>query len=67
MQVVFKNFPPFTNCISEIKNTQKNNAKDTDVVMSMYNLRSVRRRILQIFQKVFRSPGDHRLKYFMAH
>ena len=67
MQVVFKNCPPFTNCISEINNTQKNNAKDTNVVMSMYNLRSVRRRILQIFQKVFRSPGGHRLKYFMAH
>ena len=24
------------------------------------------RRILQIFQKLFRSPGDHRPKYFMA-
>ena len=24
------------------------------------------RRILQIFQEKFRSPGDHRTKYFMA-
>ena len=24
------------------------------------------RRVLQIFQKEFRSPGDHRPKYFMA-
>ena len=23
------------------------------------------RRVLQIFQKIFRSPGDHRPKYFM--
>ena len=23
-------------------------------------------RVLQIFQKSFRSPGEHRLKYFMA-
>ena len=25
-----------------------------------------RRRVLQIFQKKLRSPGDHRPKYFMA-
>ena len=24
------------------------------------------RRVLQIFQNIFRSPGDHRPKYFMA-
>ena len=23
-------------------------------------------RVLQIFQEIFRSPGDHRAKYFMA-
>ena len=28
---VFKNCPPFTNCISEINNTQIDNAKDIDV------------------------------------
>ena len=28
----------YTNCISQIKNTQIDNAKDTDIVMSMYNL-----------------------------
>ena len=27
----------------------------------------VGRRVLQIFQKNVRSPGDHRHKYFMAH
>ena len=28
----------YTNCISQISNTQIDNAKDTDIVMSMYNL-----------------------------
>ena len=36
--VAFKNCAPFTNCISEINNTQINNAKDFDIVMPMYNL-----------------------------
>ena len=36
--VAFKNCSPFTNCISEINNTQIDNAKDIDIVMSMYNL-----------------------------
>ena len=34
-KVIFKNCAPFTNCISEIDNTQVDNAKDID--MSMYN------------------------------
>ena len=33
--VAFKNFAPFTNCISEINNTQVDNAKDIDIVMPM--------------------------------
>ena len=37
-KVIFKNFAPFTNCISEINNTQKDNAKDIDMGMPMYNL-----------------------------
>ena len=37
-KVIFKNCAPFTNCISEINNTQIDNAKDIDIVMSMYNL-----------------------------
>ena len=36
--VAFKNCAPFTNCISEINNTQIHNAKDIEIVMSMYNL-----------------------------
>ena len=37
-KVIFKNCAPFTNCISEINNTQIDNAKDIDIVMLMYNL-----------------------------
>ena len=36
--VAFKNCAPFTNCISEINNTQIGNAKDIDFVMPIYNL-----------------------------
>ena len=36
--VAFKNCVPFTNCISEISNTQVDSAKDTDIVMSTYDL-----------------------------
>ena len=36
--VSFKYCAPFTNCISEINNTQIDNAKDVDIVMPMYNL-----------------------------
>ena len=37
-KVIFKNCAPFTNWISEINNTQVNNAKDIDIAMPMYNL-----------------------------
>ena len=33
--VVFKNCAPFTNCISEINNTETGNAKYIDIVMPM--------------------------------
>ena len=36
--VAFRNCAPFTNCISEINNTQVDNSKDIDTVMPMYNL-----------------------------
>ena len=37
-RVILKNYTPFTGCISEINNTQINNAKDLDVVMLINNL-----------------------------
>ena len=36
--VAFKNCAPFINGMSEINNTQIDNAKDIDIVMPMYNL-----------------------------
>ena len=36
--VALKNCAPFNNCISEINNTQVDNAKDIGIVMPMYNL-----------------------------
>ena len=37
-KIIFKNCAQFTNCISEINNTQIDNAKDIDIVMPVYNL-----------------------------
>ena len=36
--VICENFAPFTDCISEINNTQVDNAKDLDAAMLMYSL-----------------------------
>ena len=36
--MAFKNCAPFTNSVSEINNTQVDNAKDINIVMPMYNL-----------------------------
>ena len=38
-KVIFKNCAQFTYCISKINNTQVDNTKDIDIVMSMYNLK----------------------------
>ena len=37
-KVIFKNCAPFTTCISQINNTEVDNAKDIDIVMPLYNL-----------------------------
>ena len=37
-KVAFKNCSPFSNCISEINNTQLDDVQDIDIVMPMYNL-----------------------------
>ena len=36
-KIIFKNFAPFINCISEINDTQVVNYKDIDIVMPVYN------------------------------
>ena len=37
-RVIFKNYSPFSNCISKINNTQIDNAEYIDMVMPMYDL-----------------------------
>ena len=37
-KVIFKNCPPYTNCVSAIINTRVDDAQDIDIIMSMYNL-----------------------------
>ena len=37
-QFLFKDYLPFTNCISKLYNTQIDNAKNLDVIMPIYNL-----------------------------
>ena len=37
-KIIFKNCTPFINCISEINNSQVDNAKDIDIVILIYNL-----------------------------
>ena len=36
--VIFKNYAPFTKCISRINYTDIDNAQDIDIVMPMYKL-----------------------------
>ena len=36
--VIFKNYAPFTKCISEVNNTNLDDAKDIDILMPMSNL-----------------------------
>ena len=36
-KAISKNYTPFSDCKSEINNTRVDNAKDLDVVVSMYN------------------------------
>ena len=35
---MLKNCAPFTNCVSEINNSQVDDAKDIDIAMSLYIL-----------------------------
>ena len=37
-KVIFKNYAPFTDCITEINDTQIDDGHKIDVVMPMYNL-----------------------------
>ena len=41
-KVIFKKRAPFTHCISQTGNTEIDHAKDTDLVMPMYDLTEYR-------------------------
>ena len=41
-KVIFKNITPFTDCITEIYNTQVDDAQKGDIVIHMYNLTEYR-------------------------
>ena len=49
--VVFKNFAPFSGCISEINNAQIDNAKDIDVVLPMCNFIEYSRKLFNNIRK----------------
>ena len=53
-KVIFRNFAPFIDCISEINNTQVDNAKYIDIVTPMFNLIF----ILIIIQKHLETYGN---------
>ena len=57
-EVVFKNCAPFTDCISEINNAQVDNAKETDAVTNMYNLKECNENYSQTSGSLWRYYRD---------
>ena len=55
--VTFKNCAPFTDCISEINNTQIDNAKYIHVVMSTYNLNEYSHNYLKTSGNLWQYPN----------
>ena len=57
-KVIFENCAPFSDCISEINNTQVDNAKEIDVVMPMYNLIKCNDNYSKIFESLWQCCRD---------
>ena len=57
-QLIFKNVARFTNWISEINNSQVNDAHDVDVVMLMYNLIEYRDNYSKTFGRLWQYYRD---------
>ena len=57
-KVVFENCPPFTDYMSEINNTQVYNAKEVDIVMSMYNLKEYGDDYLKLSERLWQQYRD---------
>ena len=48
-QAILKNCATFSDCITEINNTQRDNTNDLDFVMLMYNLREHSQNYLELY------------------
>ena len=57
-KLIFKNCAPVTNCISRINNMQADDARDIDVVVSMYNLTEYSNNYLKISGILWEYCGD---------
>ena len=57
-KVTFKIFASFINCISEINNTQLDNAKNLDIVMPMNNLTEYSNNYAKIFGSLYQYCRD---------
>ena len=56
--IISKNSPPFTNCISKINNTQADDTNDIDVVIPLYNLIEYRDIYSKISGRLFQYYRD---------
>ena len=54
--IIIRNCAPFTKCISQINNTQIDNAKDIDIVIPIYNL-------IEYSDNYFKTSGSHCNRY----
>ena len=57
-KVIFKNCPPFTNCIGEINNTHLDDVHDIDAVMPMYSLTEYKDSYSKISETLSQYDGD---------
>ena len=56
--VIFKDYAPFTKCISRINNTDIDNAQNIDIVMLMYNLIEYSNNYLKTYGSLWRYYKD---------
>ena len=57
-KVLFENCAPFTDCICEINNTERDTAKDVDIVMPMYDLKEYSNNYLKTSWSLWQNYRD---------
>ena len=57
-KVLFKNCAPFTDCISEINNTERDSTNDVDIVMPMYDLKEYSNNYLKTSWSLWQNYRD---------